>query len=154
ALAYATVLLTARWLLSRAPIAASIAAVNESAPNEARLLRRSFISALAGTGVAYAATLWLGRSAGTSSSDLPLASVNSLPASPPATPEALATPVATPADATAVVPTVGQLTAISAATPTTADVGSALSTATPVVSAPTATVATSALPTPTTAVVG
>src|SRR5262249_39270591 len=70
ALAYATVLLAGRWLLTRVPATPRVVVDSLAGTSEVRLLRRSFIGTLAGAGVAYAATLWLGRNAGASSSNL------------------------------------------------------------------------------------
>ncbi|HEV8637413.1 MAG TPA: molybdopterin-dependent oxidoreductase [Chloroflexota bacterium] len=68
ALAYATVL-----LLARARSAAGAGAGRSIGDS-----RRAFLGGLAATATAYAATLWLGRTAGTSGGELPLASLEAL----------------------------------------------------------------------------
>lgn len=145
ALAYGTVLLFAQWLTRPRPAAQARAAAigNES--------RRALIGAVAGTGVAYAVTFWLGQNAGASNSSLPLANVGSLqsPTVAPPSPSPVATgasvvnapPVATPtasaggATAAAATPPPAP-TVVAASQPTAVAASVPAATATPV---PTAT---------------
>jgi DMSO/TMAO reductase YedYZ molybdopterin-dependent catalytic subunit len=97
ALAYAAVLMAGRAVLVK-PAEAPWAV------GEGGLTRRAFVGTLAGTGLAYSLTLWLGRASGAAGSSLPVASVADLvvptetPRPAPPTPTiAPAAPVATPA---------------------------------------------------------
>ncbi|MGH2457966.1 MAG: molybdopterin-dependent oxidoreductase [Chloroflexota bacterium] len=141
ALAYGTVLLVL-WWLTRPRVAGSANAVTVG--NESR---RALIGAVAGTGVAYAATFWLGQNAGASNSSLPLANVSSLhaPTAVPSSPSPVATvapvvnatPVAAPTTATtgpaAVVATAAPVPTVAAASqPTVVATSAPVATPTPV----------------------
>jgi DMSO/TMAO reductase YedYZ molybdopterin-dependent catalytic subunit len=114
ALTYATVLLAARLM----PVGGRAAGTTDGAA----VTRRALLGGLASAAVAYAATLWLGGSAGSSTSSLPVASLAVLkPADTPAPATAVPTvapPTATAGpDAAATKPAAGQPAAPTATPP-------------------------------------
>jgi len=145
AFAYTTVVLLGKTLrlgLATPSVTPSETAGSRGGPT---MLRRAFVGSLAGTGVAYAATLWFGRSAGSSGSDLPLATVSNaaLPTPPaPATRPAIAsvpsTATAVPDTATAAIaqPTTAPAATTTAAVTASPTPAAALPVATPTPAAP------------------
>jgi DMSO/TMAO reductase YedYZ molybdopterin-dependent catalytic subunit len=155
-LTYGTVLLLAVALsANRAPRSAT------TAPARAAT-RRVFLGGVVGSGVAYAATIWLGRTAGTVDSSLPLANVSTLNLPTPAPTEAptaavSAAPTAVPTTAPVVAasPTAGVAvagvspTAVSGSPTAAAAVPTTAATAAPAASTATAVPATSPTAAPT-----
>lgn len=146
ALAYTTMILLGKSLWLGSTAARSSRDRAASNPRAESMSRRAFVGAIFGTLVAYAVTILLGQSAGSTASDLPLASVATPAGAAPTTgPASAATssPVATTASAPAAVGT-----AAAASTPAGAITPEAASTAA-AASTPGAVASPSPVPSPT-----